>query len=521
MELALMIGYLVAIPLSVVIGIIVRKKTAETKIQSAEEEAKRITEKAEEEADGKIKKAEITIKELELRLKENANREITEIKKELSGQERRNIQREEQLNKKEERIEKDFKKIEEGISEIERREKEVSNLEKEREDILQKLAEITKEEAKEIILTEMDRKLVAKKADILRKYEEDLKDNQKKMAKEILSLAIQRCAADHTSESTVSVVELPNDEIKGRIIGKEGRNIRSIEMLTGVQIIVDDTPESITISAFDPVRRAVAKLALEKLIEDGRIHPAKIEEMVEKALSEIQDIVREEGKRAMIESGVDDLPSEVISLLGKLRYRTSYGQNVLTHSIEVANLCSIMAGLVGANKKIAAKAGLLHDLGKALDHDPEVTGTHVELGVEVLRRNNEDPVVINAVEAHHGDVETESVEAVLVIAADAISSSRPGARRDTFEAYIRRLEALETIANSFEGVSKSYAIQAGREVRLIVNPEKISDDEMKVLAHEVAERIENEVEFPGQIKVMVLRETRRTDIAKQSKVNRV
>ena len=361
-------------------------------------------------------------------------------------------------------------------------------------------------------LSDLDKEISQEKAQLIRDLEAKAKEDAVKNAREIVSFAIQKCAADHTSETTVSVVSLPSDEMKGRIIGREGRNIKTLETLTGIDLIIDDTPEAVIISGFDPLRREVARIAIEKLIEDGRIHPAKIEEMVEKAKEEVASIIKEEGERAALETGVNNLHPDIIKLIGKLKYRTSYGQNVLNHSIEVSNLARIMAEELGINSKIARRAGLLHDLGKALDHDME--GTHVELGVEVLKKYKENETIINAVEAHHGDVEPLTLEAVLVQAADAISASRPGARRETLESYIKRLEKLEEIADSFEGVEKSFAIQAGREVRLIVKPEKVSDSDMVIMAREVAKKVENEMEYPGQIKVNVIRESRVIDYAK-------
>ena len=358
----------------------------------------------------------------------------------------------------------------------------------------------------------MEKEITAEKANIIREETQKAKDEVNKKAKELLTYTIQKCAADHSQETTVSIVALPSDEMKGRIIGREGRNIKALETLTGVDLIIDDTPEAVIISGFDPLRREVAKITLEKLIEDGRIHPAKIEEMVEKAKQEVEETIKEEGERAVLETGVIGLHPDIVKLLGKLKYRTSYGQNVLNHSIEVSNLARIMAEELGLDAKLARRAGLLHDIGKALDHDME--GTHVEIGVDVLKKYKENPAVINAVEAHHDDVEPQTPEAVLVKAADAISASRPGARRETLEAYIKRLQNLEEIADSFDGVDKSFAIQAGREVRIIVKPDKINDDQMTILARDVAKKVENEMDYPGQIKVNVIRETRIVDYAK-------
>ena len=377
---------------------------------------------------------------------------------------------------------------------------------------LQRISGLTEEQAKQQLLNDLDKEISQEKAQLIRDWDIKAKEEAVKNAREIVSFAIQKCAADHTSETTVSVVSLPSDEMKGRIIGREGRNIKALETLTGIDLIIDDTPEAVIISGFDPLRREVARIAIEKLIDDGRIHPAKIEEMVEKAKEEVATIIKEEGERAVLETGVNNLHPDIIKLIGKLKYRTSYGQNVLNHSIEVSNLARIMAEELGINPKIARRAGLLHDIGKALDHDME--GTHIELGVEVLRKYKENETVINAVEAHHGDVEPLTLEAVLVQAADAISASRPGARRETLETYIKRLEKLEEIADSFEGVEKSFAIQAGREVRLIVKPEKVSDSDMVIMAREVAKKVENEMEYPGQIKVNVIRESRVVDYAK-------
>ena len=404
------------------------------------------------------------------------------------------------------------KDLERKFAESEQKKQELEELvEKEKEE-LQRISGLTEEQAKQQLLSDLEKEVTTEKAAIIREAEAKAKEESLKNAKEIIGFAIQKCAADHTSETTVSVVSLPNDEMKGRIIGREGRNIKALETLTGIDLIIDDTPEAVIISGFDPLRREVARLTLEKLIDDGRIHPAKIEEMVEKSKEEVEAIIKEEGERAVLETGVNNLHPDLVKLIGKLKYRTSYGQNVLNHSIEVSNLARIMADELGVNSKIARRAGLLHDIGKALDHDME--GTHVEIGVDVLKKYKENEMVINAVEAHHGDVEPLTIEAILVQAADAISASRPGARRETLESYIKRLEKLEEIANSFDGVEKSFAIQAGREVRLIVKPDKVSDSEMVVMAREVAKRVENEMEYPGQIKVNVIRESRVIDYAK-------
>ena len=403
--------------------------------------------------------------------------------------------------------------------ELERKEQEISDKKNELQNAieqelkeLQRISGLTREEAKTLLLNEVEKQLTAEKANIIKDINAKVKEEAVKNAREVLTYTIQKCAADHTSETTVSIVALPSDEMKGRIIGREGRNIKALETLTGIDLIIDDTPEAVVLSGFDPLRREVAKIALEKLIEDGRIHPAKIEEMVEKAKEEVAETIKSEGERATLETGVIGLNPELIKLIGKLKYRTSYGQNVLNHSIEVSNLARIMAEELGLDSKRAARAGLLHDIGKALDHDME--GTHVEIGVEILKKFKENPLVINAVEAHHEDVEPQTLEAVLVQAADSISASRPGARRETLEAYIKRLEKLEEIADSFDGVDKSYAIQAGREVRIIVKPEKVTEAEMIIMARDIAKKVEDEMEYPGQIKVNVIRESRAIEYAK-------
>lgn len=494
------------------VGMTIRKKIAESKIQSAESEAKRLIENVKIEAENIKKEEMIKAKEEVLKLRNELDQEIKERRGDVQTQERRLIQKEENLEKRIAVYDGKEKELERKFSENEQKRVELENIYNKQLEELQRISGLTEEQAKQQLLSNLDKEITQEKAAIIRDLEAKAKEDATKNAREIISYAIQKCAADHTSETTVSVVALPNDEMKGRIIGREGRNIKTLETLTGIDLIIDDTPEAVIISGFDPLRREVARLAIEKLIDDGRIHPAKIEEMVEKAKEEVAAIIKEEGERAALETGVNNLHPDIIKLIGKLKYRTSYGQNVLNHSIEVSNLARIMAEELGVNPKIARRAGLLHDIGKALDHDME--GTHVELGVEVLRKYKENEVVINAVEAHHGDVEPQTLEAILVQAADAISASRPGARRETLETYIKRLEKLEEIADSFDGVEKSFAIQAGREVRLIVKPEKVSDSDMVIMAREVAKKVENEMEYPGQIKVNVIRESRVIDYAK-------
>jgi ribonuclease Y len=504
--------FLVSAVVFFLVGFTMRKKIAESKIQSAEQEAKRIVENSKVEAENLKKEEIIRAKEEVLQIRNDLDKEIKERRGEIQLQEKRLIQKEENLEKRTSVFEGKEKDLERKFTENEKKRQELEEMYTKELDELQRISGLSQEQAKQQLLSELESELTQEKAAIIRDFEQKTKDEAQKNAKEIISLAVQKCAADHTSETTVSVVSLPNDEMKGRIIGREGRNIKTLETLTGIDLIIDDTPEAVIISGFDPLRREVARIALEKLIDDGRIHPAKIEEVVEKAKEEVQEIIKSEGERALLETGVNNLHPDLVKLIGKLKYRTSYGQNVLNHSIEVSNLARLMADELGVNSKIAKRAGLLHDIGKALDHDME--GTHVEIGVEVLKKYKENNIVINAVEAHHGDVEPVSIEAVLVQAADAISASRPGARRETLEAYIKRLEKLEEIANSFEGVETSFAIQAGREVRLIVKPEKVSDSQMVVMARDVAKRVETEMEYPGQIKVNVIRETRAIDYAK-------
>ena len=510
--LPIIVSVLISFAVGFPVGMAYRKKIAESKIQGAENEAKRLLESAKKEAET-LKKEEIfKAKEEIMSSRKELDQEIKERRGEVQKQEARLIQKEENLDRRSENFEKRENELEKEFQDLELQRGEVAKVYEEQKGRLEQIAKLSQEEAKQQLLTEMEKELTAEKAALIRDVEQKAKEEVNKNAKEILSYAIQKCAADHSQETTVSIVALPNDEIKGRIIGREGRNIKALETLTGIDLIIYDTPEAVVLSGFDALRREVAKIALEKLIEDGRIHPSKIEEMVEKAKEEIAQTIKEEGERAVLETGVTGLHPDIINLLGKLKYRTSYGQNVLNHSIEVSNLARIMAEELGLDAKRAKRAGLLHDIGKALDHDME--GTHVEIGVEVLKKYKENPLVINAVEAHHGDVEPQTLEALLVQAADAISASRPGARRETLEAYIKRLESLEAIADSFEGVEKSFAIQAGREVRILVKPDKISDDQMTILARDVSKRIENEMDYPGQIKVNIIRETRVIDYAK-------
>ena len=493
----IIVTFLISVAIAIPVGYFVRKKIAESKIQSAEYEAKRLIENAKKEISSMKKEEMIIAKEETLRLRNELEQEIKERRGEIQQQEKRIFQKEEALERRTESFEKKEKELEKGFADIEKQKDDINVIINKQTEELQRISGLSQNEAKNIILTELDKKLSEEKAERIRTVEADTREKSDKLAREIVGFAIQKCAADHTSETTVSVVQLPNDDMKGRIIGREGRNIKTLETLTGIDLIIDDTPEAVIISGFDPLRREVAKIALEKLINDGRIHPAKIEEMVEKAKQEVEASIKSEGERALLETGVNSLHPDLVKLIGKLRYRTSYGQNVLNHSIEVSNLARIMADELGIDSKIAKRAGLLHDIGKALDHDME--GTHVEIGIEILKKYKENPQVINAVWAHHGEIEAKTINDVLVQAADAISASRPGARRETLEAYIKRLEKLEEIADSFEGVDKSFAIQAGREIRLIVKPDTI---------------VENEMEYPGQIKVNVIRETRAIEYAK-------
>ena len=507
---------LIAVVLTAVISVFAtiayRKSVSEAKVGSAEEKAREILDDALKTAEAKKREALLEAKEESLKAKNDFEKESRERRMELQRYEKRVLNKEETLDRKSDALEKKEQSLAHKESSLEKQKVKVEELHEKRLQELERISGLTSEQAKDYLLKTVEDDVKREMAVMVKEMKTRAKEEASKKAKEYVVTAIQKCAADHVAETTISLVQLPNDEMKGRIIGREGRNIRTLETLTGVDLIIDDTPEAVILSSFDPVRREVARIALEKLIVDGRIHPAKIEEMVEKAKQELAETIRSEGERAALESGVIGLNPELIKLLGKLKYRTSYGQNVLNHSIEVSNLARIMAEELGLDAKLARRAGLLHDIGKALDHDME--GTHVEIGVEILKKFKENPLVINAVEAHHGDVEPQTLEAVLVQAADAISASRPGARRETLEAYIKRLENLESIADSFDGVEKSFAIQAGREVRIIVKPEKITDDQMTLLARDVSKRIEEEMDYPGQIKVNIIRETRVVDYAK-------
>ena len=491
------IAFVVALVIGIPVGVLYRKKVAEKEIISAEDEAKRIINEAIKSAESKKREALVEAKEKILAEKTNYEREAKERRSELQEQERRLQQKEETLERKLENVERKEESYAARLANLEEARIQVAKLQAEQMETLERISGYTAEEAKEYLIA---------------KLETEVTEEADAKAKEIVGLAIQRCAADHVAEVTVSVVPLPNDEMKGRIIGREGRNIRTLETLTGVDLIIDDTPEAITVSCFDPVRREIARLALEKLILDGRIHPARIEEMVESAKREVDATIKAEGERAVLETNVMGLHPELIKLIGRMKYRTSYGQNVYNHSIEVAQLAGLMAAEIGEDVATAKRAGLLHDLGKAVDH--EVEGSHVTIGVELARKYKESKEVIHAIHAHHNDVEPQTVIACLVQAADAISAARPGARRENLENYIKRLEKLEEVTSSFRGVEKSYAIQAGREVRIIVKPEVVSEDEMVLLAREITKRIENELEYPGQIKVHLLREVKVVEYAK-------
>jgi len=494
------------------VGYFYRKNVAEAKIAKAEDAVRTMLDDAQKKAEDIRKEKELEAKEEIYKLRTEAEKENRDRRNELQRTERRLFQREESLDKKIEAVEAREQALNQRSAKVDQREADAEALVERQEQELERISGLTVDSAKEMLLARVEEEAKHDAAILLRDIEQKTKEEADRKARNIVTLAIQRCAADHVAEATVSVVPLPNDEMKGRIIGREGRNIRALETATGVDLIIDDTPEAVILSAFDPVRREIARIALEKLIMDGRIHPARIEEMVEKAKKEVSNQIREAGEAAVLEVGVHGLHHELIRYLGRMKYRTSYGQNVLNHSIEVAHLAGIMAAEVGANVALATRAGLLHDIGKSIDH--EVEGSHVEIGADLAKKYRENNQVIHCIMAHHNDVEPQTLEAVLVQAADAISAARPGARRETLETYIKRLEKLEEIANSFDGVDNSYAIQAGREVRIIVKPEKVSDADTVLLAKDIAKRIENEMEYPGQIKVNVIRETRTMELAK-------
>ncbi len=502
----------VALVIGIFVGYAHRRKKAEAIIGSAETESKRILNDAYKTAEAKRKEAVLEAKDEIHNMRNEAEKEIRDRRNELKQQERRLLQKEETLEHRQDNLTKKEEALAKKLSEAEKKIEEVDQLKKSQLDILERISGFSIQQAKDYLLKSLEDDLVHDKAIKILNIEQQVKEESDKLAAKIISQAIQRCAADHSSEATISVVDLPNDEMKGRIIGREGRNIRTFEQMTGVDLIIDDTPETITLSSFDPIRREVSRIALERLITDGRIHPARIEEMVEKARKEVDRTIKQEGENAVLDTGIHNLNPELVTLLGRLHYRTSYGQNVLKHSLEVAYLAGLMAAELGEDVSLARRAGLLHDIGKALDHEHE--GTHIQLGVDVAKKCKENEAVIHAIHAHHGDVEAKTVIACLVQAADAISAARPGARRENLENYVRRLEKLEEIANSFNGVEGSFAIQAGREVRIMVKPDVISDDQMVITAREIVKKIESELDYPGQVKVNVIRESRAVDYAK-------
>lgn len=489
-----------------------RKRTAEAKIGSAEEEAKRIVNDAIKAAEQKRKETIIEAKDEAFKLKSDADKEIKDRRAEITRQERRIDQKEEALDKRTAQMERKEEDLKRRSETVEARLDELEQLKLRQTEKLETIAAMSKEDARAVLLKQVDDELTHEKAMKISAYQANMKDECDNLARELIGQAIARCAADATSEATVSVVPLPSDEMKGRIIGREGRNIRALETATGCDLIIDDTPEAITLSSFDQTRREVARMALERLIADGRIHPARIEETVDKCRRELEIQMKREGDKAVMELGIHSLHPDLVKLIGRLKYRTSFGQNVLSHSLEVAWLAGLMAGELGVNVQLARRAGLLHDIGKALDH--EIEGSHVQIGVDICKKYRENPQVIHAIEAHHGDVEPKTTLAFIIMAADAISAARPGARRENMESYIKRLETLEALCNGFEGVESSYAVQAGREVRILVQPDKVSDDEVILLARNVAKKIENELDYPGQIKVSVIRESRATEYAK-------
>ncbi|MBR5360799.1 MAG: ribonuclease Y [Lachnospiraceae bacterium] len=510
--IAAVVTLLVAVPVSVVCTSNYQKKAAKSKVGNAEEQAREIIDEALKTAEEKKREGLLEVKEESIRTKNELDKEIKERRAEIQRNERRIQQKEENIDRKTESIEKKEASLAAKEENLNKQKEQIAKLNEERLQELERISGLTSDQAKDYLLKIVEEEVKHETAVMVKELESRAKEEADKKAKEYVIGAIQRCAADHVSETTISVVNLPNDEMKGRIIGREGRNIRTIETLTGVDLIIDDTPEAVILSGFDPIRREVARIALEKLIVDGRIHPARIEEMVEKAQKEVETMIKEEGEAALLEVGVHGIHPELVKLLGKMKFRTSYGQNALKHSIEVAQLSGLLAAELGLDVRVAKRAGLLHDIGKSVDHEME--GSHVQLGVELCRKYKESALVINAVESHHGDVEPTSLIACLVQAADAISAARPGARRETLETYTSRLRQLEEISNSFKGVDKSFAIQAGREVRIMVVPEQVSDADMVLLARDISKKIEEEMEYPGQIKVNVIRESRVTDYAK-------
>lgn len=518
-KISITIAIIIAVAVGIVFGVIGffigqkhRKKVAEGLLGSANDEADRIINKAIADAETKKKEAVLEAKDEVHKFRTETEKELRDRRNEVQRQERRVIQKEESLDKKIEAAEKKDELLSEKLKQSETHLAEAESIKRSQLEMLEKISGYTKEQAKVYLLTTLEDSLTREKSVKIMEYEQKTRDESEQLAREIITTAIQRCAADHASEATVSVVALPNDEMKGRIIGREGRNIRTLETITGVDLIIDDTPEAITISSFDPIRREVARITLERLILDGRIHPARVEEMYEKAKKEVEQAIRQAGDRAIVDAGVNGVHHELVKLLGKLKYRTSYGQNVLNHSLEVSYITGLMAAEIGVDVKLAKRAGLLHDIGKALDHEQD--GSHIELGVEVAKKYKENEVVINSIHSHHGDVEPKSIIACLVQAADAISAARPGARRENLQNYIKRLEKLEGIAKGFDGVETAFAIQAGREVRIVVKPEQVSDDMMVLVARNIVKKIEEELEYPGQIKVNIIRETRATEYAK-------
>ena len=510
--IAVVITLIVTAVLTYFITTAYHKNVANAKIGNAEDRAREIIDEAVKTAETKKREAMLEAKEESIRVKNDLDKEVKERRAEIQRSERRVVQKEENLDKKLESIERREAGFAAKEEEINKQKAQIAKLNEERLQELERISGLTSEQAKEYLLKTVEEDVKLDTAKLIKEMEHRAKEEADKKAKEYVVSAIQKCAVDHVAETTISLVQLPNDEMKGRIIGREGRNIRTLETMTGVDLIIDDTPEAVILSSFDPVRREVARIALEKLIVDGRIHPARIEEMVEKAQKEVETMMREEGEAATLEVGIHGIHPELVRLLGKMKFRTSYGQNALKHSIEVAHLCGLLAGEIGVDVKVAKRAGLLHDIGKSVDHDME--GSHVQIGADLCRKYKESPIIVNAVEAHHGDVEPESLIACLVQAADAISAARPGARRETLETYTTRLKKLEDIANSYKGVEKTYAIQAGREIRVIVVPEHVNDSDMVLLARDIAKQIENELEYPGQIKVNIIRESRVVDYAK-------